>query len=98
MPQLLSTTHPSKLSLRISPNSPPPWLVTTRDITHLVEAHLSIHEHCKRLPMFVTKLGHYLIMLGITWLKQYDVAIHFASTPMSSVETREREKVEEENR
>jgi hypothetical protein len=29
--------------------------------------------------MFVTKLGYYLIVLGIPWLKQYDVAIHFAS-------------------
>jgi hypothetical protein len=29
--------------------------------------------------MFVTKLGHYPIVLGIPWLKQYDVAIRFAS-------------------
>jgi hypothetical protein len=29
--------------------------------------------------MFVTKLGHYPIILGIPWLKQYDVAIRFAS-------------------
>jgi hypothetical protein len=29
--------------------------------------------------MFVTKLGHYPIVLGIPWLKQYDIAIHFAS-------------------
>jgi hypothetical protein len=29
--------------------------------------------------MFITKLGHYPIVLGIPWLKQHDVAIHFAS-------------------
>jgi hypothetical protein len=28
--------------------------------------------------MFVTKLGHYPIVLGIPWLKQHDVAIRFA--------------------
>jgi predicted aspartyl protease len=49
------------------------------DITHMVEAQLSIHEHRERLPMFVTKLGHYPIVLGIPWLKQHDVAIHFES-------------------
>jgi hypothetical protein len=29
--------------------------------------------------MFITKLGHYPIVLSIPWLKQHDVAIHFAS-------------------
>jgi hypothetical protein len=29
--------------------------------------------------MFVTKLGHYPLVLGIPWLKLHDVAIHFAS-------------------
>jgi hypothetical protein len=29
--------------------------------------------------MFITKLGHYPIVLGILWLKQHDVAIRFAS-------------------
>jgi hypothetical protein len=29
--------------------------------------------------MFVTKLGHYPIVLGIPWLKQHDVVIRFAS-------------------
>jgi hypothetical protein len=29
--------------------------------------------------MFVIKLGHYPIMLGILWLKQHDVAICFPS-------------------
>jgi hypothetical protein len=33
--------------------------------------------------MFVTKLGHYPIVLGILWLKQHDVAICFASNPVT---------------
>jgi predicted aspartyl protease len=41
------------------------WKISSGDITHLAEAHLSIHEHRERLPMFVTKLGHYPIVLGI---------------------------------
>jgi hypothetical protein len=45
----------------------------------MVEAQLSIHEHRERLPIFVTKLGHYPIVLGIPWLKQHDVAICFVS-------------------
>jgi hypothetical protein len=45
----------------------------------MVEAQLSIHEYWERLSMFVTKLGYYPIILGIPWLKQHDVVIHFAS-------------------
>jgi hypothetical protein len=53
--------------------------ISSGDITHMVEAQLSIHEHWERLPMFVTKLGYYPIILGIPWLKQHDIAIYFSS-------------------
>jgi hypothetical protein len=39
--------------------------ISSGDITHIVEAQLSIHQHRERLPMFVTKLGYYPIILGI---------------------------------
>jgi hypothetical protein len=39
--------------------------ISSGDITHMVQAQLSIQEHQERLPMFVTKLGHYPIILGI---------------------------------
>jgi predicted aspartyl protease len=52
--------------------------ISSGDITRLAEAHLSIHEHCEKLPMFITKLGYYPIVLGIPWLKQHDVTIHCA--------------------
>jgi predicted aspartyl protease len=53
--------------------------ISSGDITHILEAHLSIHEYRERLPIFVITLCHYPIILGILWLKQYDVAIYFAS-------------------
>jgi hypothetical protein len=55
------------------------WKISSGDITHLAEAQLHIQEHRERLPMFVTKLGHYPLVLGIPWLKLHDVTIHFAS-------------------
>jgi predicted aspartyl protease len=53
--------------------------ISSGDITHIAEVQLSIQEHRKKLPMFVTKLGYYPIVLGIPWLKQHDIAIRFAS-------------------
>jgi hypothetical protein len=53
--------------------------ISSGDITHMFEAQLSIQEHQERHPMFVTKLDYYPIVLGIPWLKQHDVTIHFAS-------------------
>jgi hypothetical protein len=35
--------------------------------------------------MFVTKLGHYPIVLGIPWLKEHNVAIRFASNLVTFV-------------
>ena len=49
------------------------------NITHLANTHLSNLEHHEILPMFVTKLGHYPIVLGILWLELHDVAIRFSS-------------------
>jgi predicted aspartyl protease len=59
--------------------------ISSGNITYIVEAHLSIHEHCERLPMFVTKLSHYPIILGIPWLKQYDVTIRVTSNLVTFV-------------
>jgi predicted aspartyl protease len=52
--------------------------ISSGDITHIAEVQLSIQEHREELPMFITKLGHYPIVLGIPWLKQHDVTIRFA--------------------
>jgi len=38
-----------------------------------------IPDREEQLPMFVTKLGHDPIDLGIPWLRLYDVAVRFGS-------------------
>ena len=42
--------------------------ISSDDITHHVNTHLSILEHQEMLPMFITKLSHYPIVLSIPWL------------------------------
>jgi predicted aspartyl protease len=53
--------------------------ISSGNITDIAKAYLSIDEYHDRLPMFVTKLCHYPIVLGILWLKQHDIAIRFMS-------------------
>ena len=43
------------------------------DITHITKVQLKIGQHTEALPLFVTKLGHYFMVLGNSWLKLYDV-------------------------
>jgi len=47
--------------------------------THLANTRLSILEHHETLPMFITKLGHYPVVLDVPWLELPDVAIRFSS-------------------
>ena len=37
--------------------------MTSRDITHVTKVQLKIGQHTKALPLFITKLGHYPIVL-----------------------------------
>ena len=53
--------------------------IAFRDLTHLAKATLSIQEHHENLPMFITALGHYPIVLGIPWLCPHNVGIGFTS-------------------
>jgi hypothetical protein len=53
--------------------------ISSGNIMNIVEVYLSIHEHGERLPIFVTNVGHYQIVLDILGLKQHDVAICFTS-------------------
>jgi len=57
--------------------------IESGDITHLAEVEMSIQDHKERIPMFVTKLGHYPIALGIPWLRLHDVALRFASNTVT---------------
>lgn len=53
--------------------------ILSGDITHITKLRLNINSHIEELPMFVTKLGHYPIVLGLPWLRRHDPAIRFAS-------------------
>jgi len=54
--------------------------ISSGDITHTANATLSIHEHQEKIPMFVTKLGHYPIVFGIPWMELHDVG-HMVQLP-----------------
>jgi hypothetical protein len=53
--------------------------IESGDITHLAEVGMKIQDHKERIPMFVTKLAHCPIVVGIPWLRFHDVAVRFAS-------------------
>ena len=57
--------------------------IASGDINHLARATLSIQEHQENLPMFITALGHYPIVLGIPWLRQHNVGICFTCDIMT---------------
>ncbi|KAH0604494.1 uncharacterized protein H6S33_006871, partial [Morchella sextelata] len=44
-------------------------------ITHIVNVSLDIHGHRETASCFVTKLGHYPIVMGIPWMRRHDVTI-----------------------
>jgi RNase H-like domain found in reverse transcriptase/Reverse transcriptase (RNA-dependent DNA polymerase)/Integrase zinc binding domain/Integrase core domain/Aspartyl protease/Chromo (CHRromatin Organisation MOdifier) domain len=44
-------------------------------ITRLAELRLSVANHHESVPCFVTKLGHYPIILGKTWLSRHNPKI-----------------------
>ena len=48
-------------------------------ITTMAKINLGIKRHQETLPAFVTKLGHYSIVLGLPWLQLHDITIKFQS-------------------
>jgi hypothetical protein len=59
--------------------------IESGDITHIAKVGMQTQEHKEQLPMFITKLGHYPIVLGIPWLRLHDVAVRFASNTLSFI-------------
>jgi hypothetical protein len=57
--------------------------IESGDITHIAKVGINIQDHKEQLPMLVTKLGHYPIVLGIPWLWLHNVAVHFASNTVT---------------
>ena len=52
-------------------------------ITLIAKVGMRIQDHEEQLPMFVTKLGYYLIVLGIPWLQLHEVPVRFASNTVT---------------
>jgi hypothetical protein len=57
--------------------------ILSEAITHLAYLKLIIHSHKEKSPFLITKLGHNPIVLLITWMKYYDVAIRFSSNTVT---------------
>ena len=58
-------------------------LIESGDVNHLTKLTMTIDKHMEMLPLFVTKLGHYPIVLGIPWLRHHDVHISFSINTLS---------------
>ena len=52
-------------------------------ITHLIKVEMNINNHREIIPIFITKLGHYPIVLGLPWLQRHDVDISFAKNSLT---------------
>ena len=46
-------------------------------ITHITKLHIVIASYSELIPLFVTKLGHYPIILDLLWLCLHDINIWF---------------------
>jgi hypothetical protein len=57
--------------------------IQSGDITHLAKVEMGIQDHKEQIPMFVTKLGHYPIVLGIPWVRQHAGAVRSASNTVT---------------
>jgi hypothetical protein len=48
-------------------------------ITTMAKLNIRIRSHQEQLPVFVTKFGHYPIVLRLPWLQLHDVTVKFHS-------------------
>jgi len=52
-------------------------------ITHITKISANINGHKEELPMFITKLGHYPIVLGLPWMRRHDISISFSKNTIT---------------
>ena len=52
-------------------------------MTQFVRVPLVIDNHIETTNMFVTKLGHYPVILGISWLQLHDPHIHWKANTLT---------------
>jgi hypothetical protein len=70
-PQIPLQDLNQKIQVKVIDGKP----IESGDITHIVKVSMKIQDHGEQLPILVTKLGHYPIVLRIHWLKLHDVAV-----------------------
>ena len=56
--------------------------VVSGNMTHKTTLDISIGMHCERIPLLVTRLSHYPIVLGIPWLRRHDPSIKFSANSL----------------
>ena len=52
-------------------------------IMQLSRLRMTINGHHEEIPMFVTKLGYYPVLLGLPWLRRHDVNVSFAKNTLT---------------
>ena len=52
-------------------------------ITYMTKVRMAVKGYEEHIPMFITKLGHYSIVLGLSWLRRHDVHIGFARNTLT---------------
>ena len=52
-------------------------------ITYITKLKMTIAGYQEKIPLFVTKLGHYSIVLGLPWLRFHDVNIRFSKNTVT---------------
>ena len=58
-------------------------IISSGVITHFIRVPLIIDNHIEITDMFITKLSHYLIILGIPWLWSHDSHIHWKANTLT---------------
>jgi hypothetical protein len=51
--------------------------ISLGDITEYIEVQYTIGDYYKNLTTYLTSLGYYPLILGIPWLKRYNITINF---------------------
>jgi len=53
--------------------------IASGQIMHLTKISCQIQDHTKTLPAFITKFGHFSLVLGIPWLRSHAIVTDFVS-------------------
>lgn len=57
--------------------------IMSGEVKYITKLKLVIDKHVEEIPLFVTHLGHYPIVLGIPWLRRHDVSIRWSTNSIT---------------